>query len=905
MQEWLGERIAADVPGDGNCAIWSVLALMHDDPFIEPCPNANIQMRREIAAHWISVSDDASWQQVYSRIVNLFDRNPSDESDEVEIMSEQIMDPLQSQVPKKEPKGEPKSERSSPQRRRPNKPVFIDLCSPPKKQGIQQEPEKSQAKDAEPAKRQPEVVGASRPAFHRKALLEEAKPVEHLDQRAQASRKLGQVLDDDPDAEDDGGQDDGGQDEPENADESLKPAKKRRKRTCKIKQPTLEDRKVAAAKAYLGSLGITWQVHKGFHSRFAVASSEYKCVEYKKMMNGLLEGKLPTCLTCVSMLKQHRFDMDTLLGRLEEIAADPSLPSPATQQIASLLGHLAGAEAAPLDGQVALLAIQDAPAADGDEDQAGAEVEEDLDEVLRKAKFFEILERGAHDKRVPIRCKLCKMSGSQDSKVFEGHKLRANTVRNFIRQHCRGEGHISAVAAFVRGQEPEVAPLADAVQMTPCEGVSVTHGKHRASRFKHEIILWAKHTKLGTALAKNTYTFDLAREELKVKHASCEKMTADVVSESPCCESCQRSDAVMNTLRSAIRFAFKHWAARILHAKLFMNSDEVLESFRETAVFNSESDKGKDLLDMDLEALQKYVRGAWVRTPKEFFTDVATYFFGSVVQPCLSVNVHDCNGELRKMACQFTADLACGRLSELGQLSARIAKASCDGRLSGNPAVMGLILQAIDRLERDSRGVESLKGVRKMSDLERSMVSEAGLLLASNSCNREMMKELGFNKDRVLRNHSRVDSLLADSLPCPALALMHPNVLDTNLTLIDPLEPRCPDFCQKDRFVVCMDFTYLLPMRTSMILHSARGMVGGAFTLDDCTQEKPGCFQDVGDKQGRDNRLKANRMLELLMWDPSSGQKRFWTPMSLPINLKALNSESTDSSFDPEFANGS
>jgi len=504
---------------------------------------------------------------------------------------------------------------------------------------------------------------------------------------------------------------------------------------------------------------------------------------------------------------------------------------------------------------------------------------------------------------------LCKSSAFPDGKVFEGHKRRASTIRNFIRQHYRGDGHIAAVSAYVRDQDPQVesAALADAVQQRPCDGISVTHGKHRASGFVREILLWAKHTKLGTALAKNTYTFDLAKEELKVKHASCEKFAATSdLSENPCCQSCQRSDAVVNTLRSSLRFAYKYWAARLLHARLFMsnvNSEDTLADFRETAMFKADEKKGNELANLELEALQKYVRGAWLRSPKEFFTDVASYFYNSVVQPCLLVNIQDCNGELRQMASQFTADLACGKLSELGQLAARIAKASCDGRLTGNPAVMGLILQAMDRLERDARGVESLKGVRKMSDLERSMVSEAGLMLASNSCNRELMKELGFNKDRVLRNHSRVDSLLADSLPCPALALMHPNILDTNMSLIDSLEPRCAESGQKDRFVVCLDFTYLLPMRTSMILHSARGMVGGAFSLDDCVQEHPACFQDVAAKQDRDGRLKANRMLELLVWDPSSEQKFFWTPMSLPINLKALNSETTDSSFDPEFAN--
>ena len=92
-------------------------------------------------------------------------------------------------------------------------------------------------------------------------------------------------------------------------------------------------------------------------------------------------------------------------------------------------------------------------------------------------------------------------------------------------------------------------------------------------------------------------------------------------------------------------------------------------------------------------------------------------------------------------------------------------------------------------------------------------------------------------------------------------------------------------------------------MRTSMILHSARGMVGGSFSLEDCNQEHPASFEHVAAKSNKDGHLKANRMLELLVWDPALEQKYFWTPMSLPINLKGLNSETTDSSFDPEIVN--
>ena len=51
---------------------------------------------------------------------------------------------------------------------------------------------------------------------------------------------------------------------------------------------------------------------------------------------------------------------------------------------------------------------------------------------------------------------------------------------------------------------------------------------------------------------------------------------------------------------------------------------------------------------------------------------------------------------MRGVVNKFTSDLASGKLSEIGQLGAKIARASWDGPLLGNPAVMGFVLQVSD-----------------------------------------------------------------------------------------------------------------------------------------------------------------------------------------------------------------
>ena len=101
-----------------------------------------------------------------------------------------------------------------------------------------------------------------------------------------------------------------------------------------------------------------------------------------------------------------------------------------------------------------------------------------------------------------------------------------------------------------------------------------------------------------------------------------------------------------------------------------------------------------------------------------------------------------------------------------------------------------------------------MKKRRALSNTELDLVSEAGSMLALNNCSESMMSAFGFNRESCLRAHGKVDNLHEAGLPCPALALLWPDVMDTNVTYLDSLIKRAPN-SRTRRLAVCMDFTYV------------------------------------------------------------------------------------------------
>lgn len=60
--------------------------------------------------------------------------------------------------------------------------------------------------------------------------------------------------------------------------------------------------------------------------------------------------------------------------------------------------------------------------------------------------------------------------------------------------------------------------------------------------------------------------------------------------------------------------------------------------------------------------------------------------------------------------------------------------------LSNHPLIQGLLVMICDKVQRLDRGIQSMKGLR-LTDYERSLVSEAGVSLSMAGCNKGLLKE--------------------------------------------------------------------------------------------------------------------------------------------------------------------
>lgn len=322
-------------------------------------------------------------------------------------------------------------------------------------------------------------------------------------------------------------------------------------------------------------------------------------------------------------------------------------------------------------------------------------------------------------------------------------------------------------------------------------------------------------------------------------------------------------------MRSAVKFSIKYWAAKFLQAKLFKseNAAQELQESVEGSVLGRYHKKRFGFFKMSTEDLQKLVRKHWCRVPVAFQNATQSDFLNSCVAPSLKVTPAECTSELRELSNAFAAKLAGGELDELAAVSARIAKASCSGRLAEHPALMGLVLQVINVMEKNDRGVGQQGPKKGSSQVERSMLEEAVSLLCVNGASRDLMNSFGFNSTpSAMRN--RLDSLLPSGLPSPALALLDPNVLQENLHLINSLVPS-RNGTNKHRFAIAIDSTYLLPMHQPIRIRGQRAIVGGPFSVADIGATSPNSFQPLAvapdDECSFDlpKCKKANRMLHV------------------------------------------
>ena len=224
-----------------------------------------------------------------------------------------------------------------------------------------------------------------------------------------------------------------------------------------------------------------------------------------------------------------------------------------------------------------------------------------------------------------------------------------------------------------------------------------------------------------------------------------------------------------------------------------------------------------DIIGYEPSKLQSMVWSNWMNVRKHHLSSQGVNFLVTAVLPCLQINVRDCTSEMNGLANMFAAGITAKiQQGQPDHVTLKILKGTVSGRLSSDPAIMGIVLQCMDMLKHRERGC-GMKGPKNRKDVETDLLEEAALLLTSNGCPGDLMQHFGFSTVSILRTLSNLDTLTSRGLPCPVLACIFQGVMKENIGLIDSLLARPTQ--NRKRMVMCFDFTCLLPMHCSLTLN--------------------------------------------------------------------------------------
>ena len=728
------------VPGDGSCGLHSILALELGLPAFEESQKMTLarvrSLRDEIARLWTEKAADPHWVQFYGVIVDVFDDGPP-VSEPARVKSGAKTEPAAGV--KREIKEEPISPSNQRKRRAFAKPT-VDLSTPPARVKPESDPlintppckfrktaddcmdlvtpprvEKvggarnamrkqadSKTKAAAHAKMSAAVVAVAPKAAPGKAGKSKQKPKPKTAAKTKAKKPADTDLQPDPVEEEQAGS-----------------AKKPRTRIQK-KEHTMEAQKLEVVNAYLLRLRMSWPESQKFHTLHPVDEHAADCKQnqgWNTMKTRLTELKPPECLTCLAYLRAKLFDME----KLTELLFNCQNPDPnwAWKDLQSILTCYPAPEVEastsdpPCEAIVPALSL--GPVADdGENPPPEIPLAGDTLKMIKAMRCIEILLPGTAGKLRPVICRACTTRKSPEGKIFD---LTASYHQSFLKQHCITSDHRRFLLTWLEKQRaatsPEI-PLPETqkkpeVEMQKCTGLVLTHSRNgRLSRFAAEVKLWARHTNLASPLNRHTYQWDPKSEKLVLFHDECAKVAMpSETGTDAICPKCAGADKSQNAVKGSIRFATKYWLAKLLNAKLFRSNDDVAkvtEQIQATEMYKAASEKMSKLLDQTLLDLQSWVRARWGRVPHKFRNEPLIQFLETCVEPSLTVNVSDCSSELRTLTAVFSEKLVAGNLSEFSQLCCKIAKFVSQGKLAERPAVMGMVLQCMDAIQRQDQG---------------------------------------------------------------------------------------------------------------------------------------------------------------------------------------------------------
>ncbi|CAK9013633.1 unnamed protein product [Durusdinium trenchii] len=652
------------------------------------------------------------------------------------------------------------------------------------------------------------------------------------------------------------------------SDEENGPRRQRaqHQRTCKTKTLSQSQVQKKMFGDWLAKRGLTYERFRAMHQAHCLVKSAASCVEggFVSFKDKLLSKTEIKCTACQTLVDMHVTSVDDFISHTETLSV--------------VAVDKAGQEA------------QNEP-----RNHPRQTEEEEIEACMKYLGQFPEIE--ALTKTMPnvpgirlfYRCLICKTRRQKDGKLNKLGRPKLKSVQHFLEQHFDSNTHVKNMrAAHQAAADQDGSAETDS---QTCKGYCASDPKSTGAlkSYLEDFKRWTHFTSLSETASHKYYT-DLTSDSWYIKSKNC---LGNFSSPSLCCSACNiLGDARKGVVRYVSRFSFKYNAATLLSKRMFSLEDEAqkfLTSLAETTFGRVHVKRWKRISDLQTHQLQKCVRQMWQKNQVQTETPAFEVFRSSVVVPCLSVQSKSINERMTTLFAGFANALSSEDMTELQQVNFQIAQAAIGGQLDRNPLIQGILVQCLRKLDKEGRGINTLRGRRgACTDTEVTLIEDAAMTLTMASCNRALAQEMGQN---ATAPRLKVEELPeAYSLPNPSLAIDFPDQFANNLELVDSQigkqssDPRC-------RLIMAIDHTYLLKCFVQGRIRGEAGMLGGPWHYDDSSA----AFMKFNEMP--DNALKkekAGLMLECLVWSPWAPVRQCFSVNSVPMTLARRKKDSAD-----------
>ncbi len=636
-------------------------------------------------------------------------------------------------------------------------------------------------------------------------------------------------------------------------------------RLCLRKEPSHLEVQTERLMQYFSRQGLSYGEFRKAHRRFCEIARAGECVDggWLQFRRRIRLGNPPKCKSCTLMMDKFQVSIDAAAKAVE-----------------------CGLEA----GQ-AVTAPEVSRTEDAEHEAVGnaivAHEQDDLseyDQCVAFVKSFEphiqLADSSGNVKNYDLayRCTLCTTRAQPAGKLNSLVKPKLKYVKRFLLQHINGPTHQQRLAQFNREQEK-----AEELVCVPCPGLTVSDPDIGSlHHYESEFALWATHSNLTRSMCKNKIWCDLSNNAWHARHSQCPEQMPQG---ERLCTRCKSLAEPRGLQRLVVGFMSKHYAARLLSAKMFgtkVQLDDVLSEVQESSFGQRHKVFWEKLKRLHIVELQKFVRKSFDHMGEDSLSDRMKAFIGAVVKPCIEVNACAVSSKIPGLSVQFANALANRDLTELESLSVAVGKFALEGRFDSNPLLQGLLVQCMGKIERWEAGKSTRGRNRSVSATEQCLARDSAITLSVLCGNRDLAQQLGQNAKPC---PIILDDLEGRSLPNPMLAL-HSKAkeqLSKNMMLIDSLFPREHGMSPR-RLICAIDHTYLVKAMSQSVWQQTAGLVGGFWSpMDEESAFMP--LQDLPPQATK--RPKANQMLECLVWDPNSKHRRCYSCAEMPMKLKA------------------